>query len=245
MDDGIHSGHRARMRRKFLDFGGRVFDTYELLEMLLYHTVPVKDTNPIAKRLLSRFGSLDGVLSATTEELCEVDGVGKKTAELILAASRMMTSFDESGAEESGIFDDYYALGDKILEYPWGNGDYKTVLLSFDNDMKLIGTDEICGCDYASGAIKPKLFIDALIKRGAAVAVIAHNHPHGPLYPTEGDRETNNMIEIALYNVGVFLLEHYIVCGERFVGFMNHISEAFRQMPSASKFYESKRRTCE
>ena len=52
MDELVHKGHRKRMRRKFADFGAKVFDTYELLEMLLYYTVPVKDTNPLSKKLL-------------------------------------------------------------------------------------------------------------------------------------------------------------------------------------------------
>jgi DNA repair protein RadC len=53
------------MRRKFFDYGDEIFDTYELLEMLLYTVIPVTDTNPLAKRLLAVFGGLDGVLSAT------------------------------------------------------------------------------------------------------------------------------------------------------------------------------------
>ena len=69
MEELVHRGHRKRMRRKFSDFGDIVFDTYELLEMLLYYTVPVRDTNPLAKRLLVEFGSLDGVLSASKENL--------------------------------------------------------------------------------------------------------------------------------------------------------------------------------
>ena len=65
-DEKLHVGHRARMRRKFLSYGSRIFDTYELLEMLLYHAIPYKDTNPVAKRLLMEFGSLEGVLTASS-----------------------------------------------------------------------------------------------------------------------------------------------------------------------------------
>ena len=49
-DDRIHYGHRARMRSKLITHGQRIFDTYELLEMLLYHTVPYKDTNPTKRK---------------------------------------------------------------------------------------------------------------------------------------------------------------------------------------------------
>ena len=55
-DSRIHEGHRQRMRSKLLTHGQRIFDTYELLEMLLYHVIPYKDTNPISKRLLAAFG---------------------------------------------------------------------------------------------------------------------------------------------------------------------------------------------
>ena len=64
-DNHIHDGHRERMRSKLIIHGQKVFDTYELLEMLLYYTIPYKDTNPISKRLLFTFGGLDGVLLCT------------------------------------------------------------------------------------------------------------------------------------------------------------------------------------
>ena len=82
-DKNIHVGHRQRMRSKLLIHGPRIFDTYELLEMLLYYVIPYKDTNPIAKLLLKRFSSLSGVFNAETEELTEVAGIGVRTAEYI------------------------------------------------------------------------------------------------------------------------------------------------------------------
>ena len=68
----IHKGHRQRMRAKLIRNSDRVFDTYELLEMLLYHVIPYKDTNPVSKNLLSRFGSLEGIFKASKDELTEV-----------------------------------------------------------------------------------------------------------------------------------------------------------------------------
>ena len=87
-DEKMHSGHRSRMREKFLTHGARIFDTYELLEMLLYYTIPYKDTNPIAKRLLMEFGSLEGVLTASPEELARVSGIGERAAELLATVGR-------------------------------------------------------------------------------------------------------------------------------------------------------------
>ena len=86
---GIHAGHRARMREKFSLYGRDIFHTHELLEMLLYHVIPYKNTNPIAKNLLDRFGSLDGVLSASRDELISVDGVGPKAADMLLSLAKI------------------------------------------------------------------------------------------------------------------------------------------------------------
>ena len=82
-EKGVHSGHRARMRAKLVTYGAKIFDTYELLEMLLYSVIPLKDTNPIAKSLLASAGSLDKLLSLDEEKLCEMDGVGERTARLL------------------------------------------------------------------------------------------------------------------------------------------------------------------
>lgn len=239
MDNLVHKGHRQRMRRKFMDFGPRVFDTYELLEMLLYNTVPVKDTNPISKRLLKQFGSLDGVLSADFESLCEVEGVGAKTAEMITVVGRMLELYNDEheSAEKSTGISTYKELGKYLINYYRDREDKAVLLLSFDNKMELIGVDELYNLDFSSGAIRPAPFLDACVRRSTSVAVLAHNHPFGPLCPTEGDRETNSLIHGALDNIGVFLAEHIIVAGDEYVGFMNHMSTAFAQTPELYRFF--------
>ena len=63
MTQGIHAGHRDRMRKKLVSFGSDIFNDHELLEMLLYSAIPCKNTNPIAIELIRRFSGLDGVLS--------------------------------------------------------------------------------------------------------------------------------------------------------------------------------------
>jgi len=92
MADNPHIGHRQRMRRKLLEYSRRVFDTYELLEMLLYYSVKLRDTNPISKALLQRFSSLNGVLHAKYDELVSVSGVGEKSAKLIVGVNRLHKS---------------------------------------------------------------------------------------------------------------------------------------------------------
>jgi len=75
-DETSHAGHRQRLKQRFVDGGPEALPDYELLELLLFSAIPRRDTKPVAKRLLQRFGSFPEVINAPVERLKEVAGVG-------------------------------------------------------------------------------------------------------------------------------------------------------------------------
>ncbi|MBR6545816.1 MAG: DNA repair protein, partial [Clostridia bacterium] len=75
-ETNIHRGHREAMRRKLFAVGAGAFHPHELIEMLLYNSIPLCDTNPTAHRIIEQLGGLDAALSASQEELMRVKGVG-------------------------------------------------------------------------------------------------------------------------------------------------------------------------
>ncbi len=237
-DKDIHKGHRSRMKSKLKQYGPKIFDTYELLEMLLYYCVPYKDTNPIAKRLLMKFGSLDGVLSASAEELVTVDGIGAKGAEFIRSAGALLYAVEIEGLDVGKTFDDYKKVGEYLIKHFTDNS-YKVCMLSFDNAMRLIGVNDISGVRFGSAAVKPKSFIDAALMRGASIAIIAHVNEHGPLFPTESDMATDWVLREALSDVGVIVAEHYVICGTRYVGMRKDLSLCASVSPQLERFYGS------
>ena len=79
----IHDGHRQRLKQRFLEEGLESFTDIQVLELLLFFSVPRQDTNPIAHALLDHFGSLYQVLEAPVEELRKVKGVGEQSALLL------------------------------------------------------------------------------------------------------------------------------------------------------------------
>ena len=79
----IHDGHRQRLKQRFLKEGLESFTDIQVLELLLFFSVPRQDTNPIAHALLDHFGSLYQVLEAPVEELRKVKGVGDQSALLL------------------------------------------------------------------------------------------------------------------------------------------------------------------
>ena len=242
MANQIHSGHRQRMREKLLDYGRDVFHSHELLEMLLFHSVNYKNTNPIARNLILRFSDLDGVFSASREELMSVDGVGPKMADMIISVGKLGLANELDVAEKSPLtFNNYRATGDFFVNYFDSRLCYEVALLLLNNKMEYIDCINISATDYDSGSVRAEPFIDAAIRSRAAVAIIAHNHPFGPSFPSEGDKVTNDMITDAFSRVGVLLAEHYVISGRMYVGFMNNLSTAFSQYCDVERFFESKR----
>ena len=73
-------GHRSRLKERFKNDGLDSFNEINALEILLFYAVPRSDTNPLAHRLLDRFGSFAAVLDADYNDLLEVEGVSDHTA---------------------------------------------------------------------------------------------------------------------------------------------------------------------
>ena len=218
-DNKLHAGHRARMRRKFLAYGPKIFDTYELLEMLLYYAIPYRDTNPVAKRLLMEFGSLEGVLTATPEELSCVSGIGERAAELLATVGRAADALWLDFSADAVVYNDYDRAGRRFVEYFKDNKKRAVAIMLLDNGMRERATvtvyDDVF---YGSAAVKAAQFINEAILAGASVVITAHNHPFGPAVATDSDMETNRMIDMALEQVGIAVAEHYVVSGEKYLG---------------------------
>lgn len=210
MQDNVHSGHRQRMRRKLIEFSHRVFDTYELLEMLLYYTNARRDTNPPAKALLRAFGSLDGVLNAKEDELAQVDGIGINTARLIKQASLVCDAMKMASKAKITRSEPLssYAISELCHDEC-----ARTVMISLDNAGRPIATDTLFNLDFSSGGIKPSVFVSRAIERGAATVAVAHSHPFGPAFPTDGDLQSAKLVCEALRAVGITLCANYVITG--------------------------------
>lgn len=103
MGDNVHDGHRQRFKEQFLQSGLDGFNSHQLLEMLLYYSIPRKDTNPLAHRLMDTFGSLSGVLEAEYEEVCRVEGVTPHTAMLLCFCGKLFWRYYQDKYEDGVI----------------------------------------------------------------------------------------------------------------------------------------------
>ena len=214
-DDRIHEGHRGRMRAKLLTHGQQIFDTYELLEMLLYTVVPYKDTNPISKRLLAACGGLDQVFNAETSELITVTGVGERTADFISLVGGLSDVIGSELLPDNNLgFQNYQSVGEYLVKYFSPYDKNVVAALFLDNRMRLIGIKKLYDLDFESGGVKARPFVDEAIRRCAAVVITAHNHPFGTTKASIDDINISKHFSMLFATCEIGLLDHYIVAGQ-------------------------------
>lgn len=213
--DGIHEGHRARMKKKLLENGERSLADHELLEVLLYYAIPRRDTNELAHRLLEQFGSLRGVLSAPVQELACVSGVGQQAALLLgmvpmlcrRAAQRekeqILNSVDACGAYFTEL------LGSSRREMLWQ--------VCLDGKGKVLSSRCLAEGDVSMAAVSVRQVVEYALRAGAVGVVLAHNHPSGVALPSQADIVVTQQVRDALAPLGIKLRDHIIVADRDYV----------------------------
>ena len=128
----IHEGHRQRMRRQLKTSGMDSLSDVQVLEVLLYYAIARADTNPIAHRLLDRFGSLSGVLEAAPDELLNIDGMGDAAAQLISLIPQLERRhfIDRSG--KASILNSTSKCGQYLVPFFHGEQEEVVYLLCLD-----------------------------------------------------------------------------------------------------------------
>lgn len=219
---GVHDGHRARMKQKYLETGSAAMTDVNLLEMLLFYALPRKDTNELAHVLFDHFGSLQRVLMARPEDLLQVEGIGENAAVLIRLLSDIST---RAGAEEvlrkkhvgnSAEAGNYFMakLGSESRE--------KALLLSLDSQNGVIRCSEINSGSVNSVGVDIRLVAEAAIRSNATSVIFAHNHPDGDPFPSDEDISLTRNMYSALSGIGIILADHIIVSGREYYSFADN-----------------------
>lgn len=214
---GVHDGHRERLRQSFLEHGLKSMNDINALELLLFYAVPRRDTNELAHLLLRRFGSLDGVFSASVEELSEVEGIGTYAASLITLVPEMMKKSRLSKSREIRQIRSSDDAGEYLLPYFMNERDEVVYLLCLDSKRAVI-----CCAEMGRGVVNTvdtsvRRIVEKAIKVKACSVIVAHNHPDGLALPSREDDLFTKCLYNALETVGIRLEDHIIVADEDYI----------------------------
>lgn len=212
----IHKNHRARMRQRFLEHGLENFADHEVLELLLYYSIPRGDVNPLAHRLMDEFGTLAAVLDADPVDLCRVEGVGDTTAALLHLMPPLAQRYQLRQKSEKS-----YDTPDKIADYLIGYYTDKTqetaLIFMMDNKCRLIRTSVVGQGSPNSVRLDYRKILKECLQYNASSIVMAHNHPDGDPNPSREDFVVTRRVKGYLEGIEVPMVDHIIVAGDRWV----------------------------
>ena len=206
-----HVGHRKRLKERFRNGGPAALPDYELLELLLFAAIPRRDTKPLAKRLIAKFGSFAEVINAPDNLLREEGEVGDAviTELRIVQAAALRTI--KSELIEKPILSTWAA----VLDYCRAAMAFETReqfrILFLDKRNKIIA-DEVQG----KGTIDhTPVYVREVVKRALELSstaiILVHNHPSGDPTPSRADIEMTNQVVTAAKSLGIVVHDHVIV----------------------------------
>ncbi len=215
----VHEGHRVRLRKRYAQHGLENFDDVNALELLLFYTIPRRDTNEIAHALLEHFGSLRNILEASIEELCKVKGVGETTAELLTLIPAISRRYMMSRQEEE--------IGDVIrnvrplAKYLVAQYMYEKVevfrLICVNNRNRVIANVEISRGTVERVEYSARMVVETALRYNATQVILAHNHIGADAEMSPSDLASTRALKNALYNVGIRLRDHIIISGQNYL----------------------------
>lgn len=213
----IHTGHRERMKKRFLEHGLENFDDHNILELLLFYALPRADVNPLAHALIAKFGSLSAVFDAPVDELTKVPGIRMNTAVFIKLIPQVSRRYLISRSRFDDILDSTKKAGEFLLPHFFAERDEVVYMVCLDAKCKVLNCKLLFrGCVNSANVSVRKIVENALLYNSTSV-IIAHNHTSGIALPSNEDRVTTRRIEEALRAVDIVLTDHIIVADDDFV----------------------------
>jgi len=206
-----HHGHRDRLRTRFREQGDAALADYEVLELILFRLIPRRDTKPIAKALLARFGTLAGVFGAPQHLLQEVKGVGETVAldlKLIATAAQRML---KSELRNKQVLSSWSAVVDYCHAAMAHETQEQFRILFLDKRNALIADEVQQRGTIDHTPVYPREVVKRALELSATALILVHNHPSGDPTPSRADIEMTKLIADAAKPLGITVHDHLII----------------------------------
>ncbi|ADZ70044.1 RadC family protein [Polymorphum gilvum] len=214
-----YHGHRERLRERFRTLGADGLADYELLELLLFRSIPRKDTKPIAKDLLTRFGSFAQVLAAPRARLAEVKGIGDQVADDLKLAQACAERFARNQVPQRVELSSWSKLNDYIHAAMAYSEREEFRILFLDKRNGLIADEVQQRGTVDHTPVYPREVIRRALELSATAVILVHNHPSGDPTPSRADIQMTRQIVDIAKPLGIEVHDHIIVGREGQVSF--------------------------
>ncbi|MBI5849126.1 MAG: DNA repair protein RadC [Nitrospirae bacterium] len=216
----LHKGHRNRLRTRFLKEGLDSFEDHQVLELLLFQAVARRDTNPLAHKLIQRFGSLSAVLEADPKDLASVEGVsGNAAAFLSMIPHITRRYFHDRLRYSRKPLNTSEAAAEYLVPLMAGRSEEVFYVICLDSRLRVLYPALISEGTVKDALVHPRHVAEAAVRHKAASVILAHNHPAGSIKPSVHDHKLTRSLVQALGGIHVPVVDHIIVAGELIYSF--------------------------
>ena len=203
--------HRARLRQRFMDGGATAVPDYELLELILFRSIPRRDVKPIARMLLDRFGDFNRVITAPPERLAQVRGIG----EAVITDLKVLEAAAHRMARAKVMQRHVLSSWDALLDYCHTVMAHRETeqfrVLFLDRKNCLIADEEQAKGTVDHVPVYPREIAKRALELNASALILVHNHPSGDPSPSASDIAMTDRILQALDALGITLHDHLII----------------------------------
>ena len=207
------------MKTRFHESGGEALADYELLELILFQALPRRDTKPIAKTLLTRFGSVSEVLAAPEKLLRETDGIGDAAVHLLKLVQASAQRYGRDAVGKRPVLDNWQAL----IDHCRATMAYESVeqfrILFLDKKNVVIAEEVQQSGTVDHTPVYPREVIKRALELSATALILVHNHPSGDPTPSSADITMTRQVVDLAKSLGIVIHDHIIVGKNRHASF--------------------------
>jgi DNA repair protein RadC len=211
--------HRTRLRQRFDGAGPGALSDYELLELFLFRTIPRQDTKPLAKALLTKFGSLAAVLAAPAPRISEVKGAGPAVAQDLKTVQALLERASKAELKQRTVISSWSHLVN-YCRLSMGHAPREQFRVLFLDVKNQLIADEVMNegtVDHAP--VYPREIARRALEHSAAAVILVHNHPSGDPKPSAADIAITRDVVDAAAAVAVKVHDHLVIGRDRVESF--------------------------
>jgi DNA repair protein RadC len=212
-------GHRSRMRDRLLTAGPDALADHEMLEMILFLALPRRDTKPIARALLARFGTFSNAIAAPLSDLLHIDGLGEAGAAAIKVVQAASIRLIRASVTEKPVMENW----DRLIGYLTAALAHEVVeqvrVLFLDTKNRLIADEMLSQGTIDRAPVYPREVVKRALELHASSLILVHNHPSGDPAPSRDDVVMTQEVRRAADTLGIKLFDHIVIGGHRWISF--------------------------
>lgn len=222
MSENLHTGHRERMRMRIEENGAKSLQDHELLEVLLYYSIPRKDTNSLSHKIISEYGSLINALEADPDDMVKRLKVSQRTALLISLIPEFISRYNSKKWNKPKLnFSSSSTAGEYAKSLLNMKKNECFYILCLDAGNRLIKSELISEGIVNETTLNLREIAEIVLKNNASSVILAHNHPGGSLMASMEDIKTTTAITHTLNLLGIRVNDHIIVANNNYVSFVD------------------------